>query len=162
MEYFAAIALSKGKWAIVDIDDFYILQNKSWHYMTVGYAATHRSRKLGKPKIIYMHREIMGNPLNKEIDHINNDKLDNRKINLRLVTHSHNMMNYKRNTLGSSKYKGVCWAKEENKWKAQIGFDKVNYHIGYFKSEEEAAKAYDKKAKELFGEFAYINFKGET
>lgn len=159
MEYFAGIALSREKWALVDIDDFYKISNLTWCYMTNGYASTHTSRKLGKSRLLYMHRVVMGNPEGKEIDHINNDPLDNRKHNLRVATRSENMRNYKRLTKGSSQYKGVCWAKEENRWKAQIGFDKVNYHIGYFKTEEEAAKAYDEKAKELFGEFAYINIK---
>jgi len=64
----------------------------------------------------------------------------------------------RRKQQGTSTYKGVNWHRQHQKWQAQIAKDKKNYHLGYFTSELEAAKAYDAKAKEFFGEFAHLNF----
>ena len=99
---------------------------------------------------------------NKSIDHINRNRLDNRKCNLRMATQSQNNCNvskYKNNTSG---YKGVYYAPYNNKtnpWKAQIRINNKNKGIGYFKTADEAAKAYDKMAIELHKEFAWLNFK---
>lgn len=80
-----------------------------------------------------------------EIDHINGDRSDNRWCNLRQVTHRENRANtygWKKKT--SSKYIGVCWQKDCNRWKAQCTIDGRNHHVGLFKTEEEAAKARDR------------------
>lgn len=90
------------------------------------------------------------------VDHKNMDRGDNRIENLRLATYSDNNRNrfYGK---GSSKYQGVHFHSKNKNWIAQITKDKKNIHIGCFETELEAAKAYDKKAIELFGEFAYTN-----
>lgn len=92
------------------------------------------------------------------VDHINNNSLDNRISNLRLISKKQNSYNTRPNKNSSSKYKGVAWDKPNSKWRSQIVFNGKKNHLGYFLDEMEAAKAYDKKAKELFGEFAYLNF----
>ena len=107
------------------------------------------------------HPELRDNP-KLYIDHINGDKLDNRKENLRLATNQQNSMNRKPHKNSSSKYKGVYWSKRENKWIAQIVINKKNKYIGRYQDEKEAALAYDKAAREHFGEYAKLNFEEKT
>ena len=95
------------------------------------------------------------------VDHINGNPLDNRKSNLRICTNAENQRNRGVNKNNTSGYKGVCWAKQNKKWKARIKHNGKLIHLGYYKDKEEAARAYDKKAKELHGEYAYLNFPDE-
>ncbi len=90
-----------------------------------------------------------------EIDHINRVKDDNRIENLRHVSRSQNAIN--RESRG--KYKGIAFIKSHGKWCAKLMHQNRRYFLGYFDSVVEAAKAYDKKAKELFGNYAFLNFK---
>jgi len=106
-----------------------------------------------------MHHEVLKPPYGKFTDHINHDRLDNRIENLRVATplqNSWNMLKQNRNC--TSKYKGVIWVKGKKKWRAKLTFAGRPIFIGYFDDEKEAARAYDEKAKELFGEFAWLNF----
>lgn len=95
------------------------------------------------------------------VDHINGNPMDNRRSNLRITTQNHNNMNAKKRKNSKSIYKGVCPTyKKTGLWTAQIQHNYKKYTIGTkFTSEEEAAKAYDKRALELFGQFAKLNFK---
>lgn len=95
------------------------------------------------------------------IDHKNYDQFDLTSDNLRLATRTQNGANRRIQKNNTSGFKGVTWAKKQKKWRAQIRFDQINRHIGYFDSKSEAAKAYDAKARELFGEFARLNFPHE-
>lgn len=106
---------------------------------------------------IRLHRLIL-NEFNSKviIDHKDRDGLNNLEENLRKSTHSNNLGNAV-SRVGFSKYKGVSWNKNNQKWKGDIQKDKIKYFLGYFDDEIEAASAYDIKATELFGEFAYIN-----
>ena len=156
------IKLSKGYETTVDDDDFIRLNKISWHYHQKGYArgCLYLGREGGKQlqKNILMHRLIMGEPKGMMIDHINGDKLDNRKENLRICTNSENMMNqktYRRNV--TSKYKGVHWCKKDKKWKAQIEKNGKGLYLGSFENEINAAKVYNEKAKDLHGEYACLN-----
>lgn len=92
------------------------------------------------------------------IDHKNGDKTDNRLENLRRCTQSQNIMNSAKRKNASSQYKGVTWDKKANTWRAQIVCNKKISFLGYFKKEEDGARAYDRKARELFMEFARTNF----
>jgi hypothetical protein len=106
-----------------------------------------------------LHREIMSKNNNidfMEIDHKDRNPLNNQKINLRISTHAENGRNYGIKTNNTIGLKGV-W-KMRDKFQAGITFNNEKIHIGTFNSPEEAAKAYDSKAKELFKEFAYLNF----
>ena len=87
--------------------------------------------------------------------------LDNRRANLRLCTLAENMRN-RRGNLGRDLPKGVTWQPHCNKYKASIGCDGAPKHIGYYDDPIEAARAYDRKAIELFGEFARLNFPQEV
>lgn len=141
------IKLTKNKVALIDDEDFEFLNQFKWYFNT-GYAM-----RRNKKQTILMHRVINNTPDGMETDHINRKKLDNRRINLRSCTNQQNQMNSSKMINTTSKYKGVCWHINNKKWQVNI----QNKYLGYFKSELEAAKAYDKAAKELFGEFARLN-----
>ena len=154
----------EGKITIVDDCDYEELNQWKWYLNKDGYV-WRSYKKDNSWKQIRIHREILGLTDTKVFtDHINHDKLDNRRENLRACTNQENQRNSKKqqkNIYGkkcSSKYKGVCWKKSRNKWVAFIKIDNKLINLGTFISEIEAAKTYDTKAKELFKEFACINF----
>lgn len=155
------ISLTQGKYALVDDEDFERLNQHKWQVCKKGYcfyAQRSIQKSNGGWTTSPMHRQVMSAPPDMQVDHHNHNGLDNRKANLRLCTRSqqqHNQLSHK-NT--SSKYKGVCWYKLYKKWLASIRYMYKSYHLGYFYNEVEAAKAYDAKAKEIFGEFACLNF----
>lgn len=105
----------------------------------------------------FMHHLLMPRISGFEIDHKDLNPFNNQKDNLRYATQSQNSQN-KKQTNNTSGYKGVSFKKRSGKWQAQIMKDQVAYHLGYFITAEGAACAYDKKAKELFGEHALTNF----
>lgn len=148
------IQLTRGAVAIVDDEDCEWLSAYKW-YLSGDYAL--RSQKInGKYTSVRMHRQIMGiDGLidTVQIDHINGNGLDNRRCNLRLCTAQGNARNKRPNKKASSIYKGVYWHVRMQKWQSHLTCDGKIIHIGYFKSEIEAALAYNKKAKALFGEF---------
>lgn len=149
------IKLNKGI-ALVDDADYDRVSKYSW-YVNNGYAMTAITVSPGKQKHVYMHRFILG--IEERIDHKNGNKLDNQRQNLRPATQSQNKANSKLHCDSTSGYKGVTWDKQYGKWKAYISFNKKSVFIGRYADPIEAAKAYDKKAKELHGEFACLNFK---
>lgn len=158
------ILLTQGKYAIVDDEDFEWLNQWKWQAQKHSYDGYRAMRGAGGRKnqrTVYMHRVIMNAPKGLEVDHINHDTLDNQRKNLRLVTQSQNQQNSKKRKNCSSKYKGVHWHKLTRKWRSKISSLGEPIHLGLYKSEIGAAKAYDKKAIELFGEFAYLNFPKE-
>jgi hypothetical protein len=151
------IKLTWGKYAIVDPDDYQRLSKYNWCAVKrtrTWYAYTFTID--GKP--LLMHRLVANAPKRMVVDHINHNGLDNRRTNLRLCTHQQNQRHRRPKRGCSSKYKGVSWSKTRMKFRAMICLNAKRIHLGYFVSEIDAAKAYDKKARELFGEFAYLNF----
>jgi hypothetical protein len=145
------ITLTKGKFAIVDDEDFEELSKYKW-FITKVYASRHSDGR-----IVYMHREIMHTSEGMETDHINGDVLDNRRSNLRICTRKENARNIKRISSNTSGYKGVHWDKVNKKWRAQIQVDEKMKHIGRFESLLDAINAYDRAAIKFFGEFASTN-----
>ncbi len=93
-----------------------------------------------------------------QVDHIDHDGLNCQKYNLRVGTNTHNQGNRRKTTKPmSSKFKGVSWDKSRGKWRASIGVKCEVKQLGRFDSEEEAARVYDKAAREYFAEFAFPN-----
>lgn len=138
------IQLSKGQFTIIDNEDFDWLNQWKWHLSAKGYAV----RKPGK-SAIFMHRLINKTPSGFQTDHINRNKLDNRKTNLRTVTNQQNHFNMplqKSNKTGNA---GVCWDKQRKKWLAQIMFNNKSFHLGRFTNIKEAILA-RKKAERIY------------
>jgi len=151
------ILLTKGKVAIVDDADYEYLSRWKWQVSKQGYARRTYYNN-GKRTKLFMHLAILQPPPGFIIDHINGNSLDNRRENLRLATPSQNNANRHRpNPKIHSQYKGVTLDTRRHRWYAQISHNDCVIHIGTFTNELEAAKAYDAKAKEFFGEFAYTN-----
>lgn len=103
---------------------------------------------------IYHHGAI---PDDLVIDHISGDNTDNRVNNLQAISARDNVIKQKKNPNNTSGYRGVCWIKLNNKWRASITVNRT-IHIGLFENVVDAAKAYDKAALEYHGEFAQLNF----
>lgn len=93
----------------------------------------------------------------KEIDHINQNPSDNRICNLRECTHSQNLANVGLLSNNTSGLRGVYWQKQKERWRAQIKIKQKSFHLGLFTCKYEAARAYNEKALEFFGKFAYQN-----
>lgn len=145
-----------NKYTLVDDEDFGYFNQWKWYFSSRGYV-THSTYNKGKVGIIYMSRLIMNVKRGEIIDHINGDKLDNRKCNLRFCTPQQNNMNrgiQKNNTSG---YKGVSWNKEKNKWQSYFIFNNRKKHLGYFSDKVEAALIYNQTIQQNFKEFARLN-----
>lgn len=141
----------------IDKVDFDRVSNYKWHKNSSGYAG--RCTTLygrGGLKICYLlHRDIL-NPQPKQwIDHINGDRLDNRRSNIRICTPSQNNMNI--GPINGRKYKGVFKTKHGVTYEAKIGFNNKTIYLGCFDSQQKAARAYNVAAKLYFGEFARLN-----
>lgn len=154
------VKLSTGKIAIADGCMYEKLSPLKWCEDAGGYAyRTDYSNGKTHKKTLKMHNFLFGElPEGYVLDHINGDRLDNRLCNLRIATPVQNVANTGKKTKGTSKYKGVSWDSSRSKWISSIQYDSKTHHIGRFDDEEECARAYDKKAKELYGEFAKLNF----
>lgn len=151
------IVLTNGLIAKVDDDDFEWLSQYKWG-PTNGYAMRSEIIKIAgkqKTKGIMMHREINKTPVGKETDHIDGDRLNNQKSNLRTATASENQANYGLPKNNKTGYRGVFF--HQNRYCAVIRHKNKLYRLGRYKVPEEAALAYNKAAIEKFGEFAYQN-----
>lgn len=152
---------NKGKYvALVNDEDFELLNSFKWwanKHRDTYYAA--RKVYVGRSQTtIYMQWDVLNG---KSIDHVDGNGLNNQRYNLRFCTKSQNQMNnrkqIRKQNNASSIYKGASFHKQTGKWIARIKINGNSIYIGLFPSEIEAAKAYDKKAIELFGEFAHLN-----
>lgn len=141
----------KGMSALIDDEDFVKVSQYSWHEWG-GYPITNIWIN-GRRTVRTMHRLIMDFP-DCQVDHINHDKLDNRKENLRLCTMQQNNMNKKPNP--GKAVKGV-YKNRYGTWSVLIQVDRKRHFLGNFADKIEASRVYDAKAIELFGEFAWLN-----
>lgn len=158
MEGARYIPLTKGKFAIVDAEDYPQLSRYKWHCRrSRGICYAYR-REAGTGRSLGMHRQILGAPEGVLVDHIDGDGLNNRKRNLRLCSAMENSRNRRPRLNCRSRYKGISLHKRRNKWEVNIAKARKNTYLGGFDDQIEAAVAYDRKAEVLFGEFAYLNF----
>ncbi len=148
------IPLTRGLWATVDEADFDRLNQHHWYASPSGGGKMYARRNTKKGTIL-MHREVMHAPAGMVVDHKDGQTLHNRPDNLRVCTPAQNVYNQPPHGK-KSKYKGVY--PDGDKWYAMIKHQGVTYYLGTFDTEIEAAKARDRKAYELEGEFAYLNF----
>jgi len=154
------IELTQGKVTLVDDEDYDRLSQLKWyanppHETDLSFYACH---KPANSKYVSMHRLILNAPDGVHVDHIDGDGLNNQRSNLRLCTHQQNSMNRRLSRNNTSGYKGVSWHKKDKKWNVRIRINGKRIQIGQFFCLVKAAKAYDKKAIELFGDFARPNF----
>ena len=150
--------LPKGMRTTIDVESLPIIHGYHWYVHKETDNLSYVWARKANGKYIKMHRLIMGltEVDSIHVDHVNGDGLDNRKCNLRLVTHQQNIFNSKARP-GTSEYKGVCWDKVNKKWQAQIMKNGKSYKIGRFSDEKKAARLYDKAALKHFGEHAWLN-----
>ena len=134
----------------IDREDFDLFKSLSWHIGSNGYVR-HSTYDGKTNSCIYFHRLIMGFPENKQIDHINGNKLDNRKLNLRICTNQENSQNRKINDNSGVTY--FRWGKRIKRWVAQITINGRHKNLGYFLTKQEANKCYLQCRKKQFGEF---------
>jgi hypothetical protein len=151
------IPLTRGKIAIVDDEDYEYLSKHKWYAINSGGYATRAYMEDGKKIVVRMHRLIMNVPEDLVVDHIDGNTLNNQKANLRICTRAENCRNRGINKNNTSGYKGVYWNKSKKRWAASIRYNRKRVNCGHYKCEHEAAAAYNLKAIELFGEYAWLN-----
>lgn len=156
------VPLSQGLFALVDEADYPKISAHKWHAFrrrtdNTFYAARSIPRDNGRRSKEFMHRVITGIPgFN---DHKDGNGLNNTRANLRAATTAENCRNIRKPRHGvTSRYKGVCWHPKGQKFQATIRKDRKNHYLGLFKLEADAAWAYDRAARQMFGAFARCNF----
>ena len=155
------LLLNNGKTTLIDKEDYEFLSQYKWRESSYGYAI----RDVFNPHHTtrFLHQDLVQTKEGMQLDHINGDKLDNRRDNLREVTPQQNMMNKPVEKGTVSGYKGVTRSNKGGKtWRARIFVEGERIHLGCFKTKEEAAIAYNVAASKYFGEYAWLNkIKGE-
>jgi hypothetical protein len=153
-----SLAVKPGLFALVDDDDFERVSQYRWSLLPVKDRRTFYAMcKEGAGRGLYMHRFIVGAPPELHVDHIDGLGLNNVRENLRLCPPHKNPWNQRLRLTNKSGFKGVSWNTRIGRWVAQIGANGKRYPLGCFDLPEDAARAYDDKAIELFGEFARTN-----
>lgn len=156
MESTLRIPLSRGKVTLIDADDFDKVKDFQWHVQN-------RPRPYAKmtsrdKKQVYLHRVITGAKAGQIVDHINGDRLDNRKRNLRLVTPAQNNWNQRKHKNNTSGFSGVFLQRKTNKFEAAIKHRTHSRHLGTFDNPYEAAVSYDMAKAEIAGEYGSYNY----
>lgn len=143
----------RGRRFFFSLEDFDKIKDLTWCVNPKhGYVINNR-------KGIRMHRLIMDAPNDYEVDHINHNRADNRRENLRIVTHQENNFNKSFNKNSQSKIKGVYWSERLGKWYAKIHYNRKSIHLGVFENQNDAIKARKNAEQKYFGEYAYKDYK---
>jgi len=159
------IGLTQGKVAIVDADDYEQVSKYKWYakkgwrtYYAIRGVRVYKNGKYVRVKQIPMHRWLMKAPPDKLVDHRGHNGLDNRRGNLRLATPRENAQNRRVKRTSRLKLKGVNYRPKGDVFEASLKDNGKRIYLGRFKNKDDAARAYDEKAKEVHGEFACLNF----
>lgn len=148
------IPLTRGKYALVDDEDYPMLSKYKWCADSKGYAVR---REKGTNRTVSMHRQLAAPPKGMEVDHKNGNKSDNQRENLRVCTRAQNARNCK-SPGGSSRFRGVSWNRSLVLWDSYIHYKNKKLHIEWCRSEEDAAVYHDVAAQLFHGPFARLNF----
>jgi hypothetical protein len=158
------IPLTKGYVAVVDQEDYEPLATARWSAKKTRRGCVYAVRTIHVRGVgdrrLYMHRAILCAPVGADVDHKDGNGLNNRRGNLRVCSRSANLANQRKQSRQTSRFKGVWWNVKKKHWRCGIKLHGRSQHIGCFSSDVDAAHAYDAKARELFGEFAAVNFPG--
>lgn len=170
------MTLTMEQTALVSASDYLSLSQWSWcairrpgttRWYAVRGVLVGRDGRRKLYRLIYMHRQITGAGPHQQVDHINHNTLDNRRDNLRLIDCRGNQENRKKSDRQTSRFKGVDWHSIGKKWRSRIhdgelqsNGERRERHLGLFRSEEDAARAYDDAARSSFGDHACLNFPG--
>jgi len=149
------LALTNGGVTIVDDDVYKWASMFNWHKSHDGYAIRHKPRP--SQSVYFLHRIVNKTPNHLETDHINCDRLDNRRKNLRSVTHAENNWNTKKYKNNTSGFKGLVFHGPTKSWGVKIQINRKRYSLGYFKSKKDAALAY--RVAERLCRQGFFNFK---
>jgi hypothetical protein len=169
------VTTANGVGVKINAEDIGIWEQHRWHASILDnrpdrvikkpyvYTTVYLGMQDGKPKLqtVYLHRKLMDAGKGQTVDHINGDPLDNRRENLRLATRSEQNMNRGLSSNNTSGFKGICYLKRDRKWWAYIHVNRKRTSLGYFDTPEEAARAYDRAAVQMHGEFALLNYQTE-
>ena len=150
------ISLRTGETAYVDDEDYDAINKHKW-YAEKSHGNVY-AKTLINGRYQSMHRLITNCPNGLQIDHFNHNGLDNQKINLRICNANQNQANRKTSKNNSSGFKGVYYAKDRGYFRVTITNNNIHIKFGKFNNPVDAAKEYDKKAREIFGEYAKTNF----
>ena len=162
------VQLTQGFSAIIDDEDSELVGRHKWHVQIKSPKKAYAISMVrsdpetpGRQRTLRMHRLILGvTDSSVIVDHINHNGLDNRRVNLRCVSAAENAWN-RRPIHAESKFKGVSWCNRELKWRVYIRVRTKAIYVGLFKSEVDAARAYDEAARKHYGQYAFINFSGQ-
>ena len=157
------ISLTKGKVALIDDADYWLIPQFKWQYAKAknaktGYAQTGIRKEDGSWTTLPMHHFLLAVTDGYEPDHIDRNGLNNQRHNLRIANKNQNKYNTTSHRGSSSIYKGVYWKKDRKKWLVRAQINGKRMYLGYFTDEVQAAHAYDEAARKYHGEFACLNF----
>ena len=150
------------RWAVVDVADYVLAMRRRWIFDKNGYPWAHAWDTTTKRGVaLYLHRLIARANVGEQVDHVAHDLTDCRRAALRIATPSQNSANTRRLSLigrKSSSYRGVTRHRQTGRWQAAAKHADKCHYLGLFDDEHDAAVAYDRKARELWGDFARLNF----
>lgn len=155
------VELTQGKCAVIDKDDLKLIANFKWcvtRNSTQDYAKAYVDGGRKNPRFIYLHHLIVGKPKKGfVIDHINGNGLDNRRKNLRVISHRENTLGKKiLRSDNKSGFTGISWNKRDRKWRAQIKTLEGSKNLGSFEKKSDAIKARKSAAKKYYGIYAKL------
>jgi hypothetical protein len=152
------VPLTQGRYAAIDAPDYDLVNRYLWcaqkGYNTF-YATTNIRRSDGGWTHLRLHTLLAGY---NQTDHTDGNGLNNTRDNMRDASHSQNGANTPKRAGTTSRFKGVSWHKNSGKWIAVIQIDGKSKYLGLYTDEIEAALAYDRAARQIFGEFGRYNF----